>query len=80
MHDILCDNMREVMPMVVRNPYFKYSESNPLIKCNTVSNMRGRDLSFFNGATPVGLPVENKKGNFDIIVIAGTQNIILRKG
>ena len=41
--------------MVVKNPYFMHSDENPLVKCSSVSNMKAKDLSLFNGATPLGL-------------------------
>ena len=55
LHDIICDNMKDVMPMVVKNPYFMHSDENPLVKCSSNSNMKARDLSLFNGATPLGI-------------------------
>ena len=63
MRDILCDNMKDVMPMVVQNPYFIHSDSNPLLDCNVISTMRTRDLALFNGEDSVNaLPIDSKKG------------------
>ena len=63
LRDILCDNMRDVMPMVVQNPYFTYSDSNQLLDCNVISTMLTRDLALFNGEDSVNvLPIDSKKG------------------
>ena len=63
LRDILCDNMKDVMPMVVQNPYFTHSDNNPLLDCNVISTMRTRDLALFNGEDSVNaLPIDSKKG------------------
>ena len=55
--------MRDVMPMVVQNPYFTYSDSNQLLDCNVISTMLTRDLALFNGEDSVNvLPIDSKKG------------------
>ena len=63
LRDILCDNMKDIMPMVVQNPYFIHSDSNPLLDCNVISTMLTRDLALFNGEDSVNeLPIDSKKG------------------
>ena len=66
LRDVLCDNMQESMPMVARNPFLTFSEENPLENCNPISNMRARDLSFFDGEEPSGIPksIPPKEGIF----------------
>ena len=55
--------MKDIMPMVVQNPYFIHSDSNPLLDCNVISTMLTRDLALFNGEDSVNeLPIDSKKG------------------
>ena len=61
----MCDNMKDVMPMAVKNPFFKLSEKNPMVRCDTSSKMKGGDMNLFNGAVSTSLPpVKTEKGNF----------------
>ena len=61
----MCDNMKDVMPMVVKNPFFKLSEKNPMVRCDSISEMRGGDMNLFDGAPSTSLPQEKfEKGNF----------------
>ena len=61
----MCDNMKDVMPMVVKNPFFKLSEKNPMVRCDSTSEMRGGDMNLFDGAPSTSLPPKKvEKGNF----------------
>ena len=62
LRDVICDNMKEFMPMVAKNPFLTYSEENTLENCNPISNMRARDLSFFDGERPSGVSIPQKEG------------------
>ena len=60
----MCDNMKDVMPMVVKNPFFKLSEKNPMVRCDSISEMRGGDMNLFGGAPSTSLPpAKVEKGN-----------------
>ena len=52
----MCDNMKEVMPMAVKNPFFKHSDNNPLVRCDGVSKMKADDMDLFDGAPGSGVP------------------------
>ena len=52
----MCDNMKDVMPMAVKNPFFKLSDHNPMVACEEKSRMIGDDMNLFNGAEATGPP------------------------
>ena len=60
----MCDNMKDVMPMVVKNPFFKLSEKNPMVRCDSISEMRGGEMNLFDGAPSTSVPpAKVEKGN-----------------
>ena len=67
MRDVLCDNMKDSVPMFVKNPFLTPSDDNPLEICNPISNMRVDDLCLFGGEGPTGITRKAKTGTVSIL-------------